>query len=96
MVKMKKDLAAVLFPGTKRNILALFFLNSDQDYYFSEVVRLTGTGQGVIQRELKTLAEAGILNAEKRGRQKFYMVNRKHPIFRDLRNIRGGCRNSDS
>jgi len=87
MGKKKKDMAAVLFPGTKRKILALFFLNPDQEYYFSEVVRLTDTRQGVIQRELKTLAEAGILNAEKRGRQKFYAVNRKHPIFRDLRNI---------
>jgi len=87
MGKLKKDMTAVLFPGTRRKILALFFLNSDQEYYFSEVVRLTGTRQGVIQRELKTLADAGILNAEKRGRQKFYAVNRKHPIFRDLRNI---------
>jgi len=87
MGKIKKDMAAVLFPGTKRKILALFFLNPDQEYYFSEVVRLTGTRQGVIQRELKNLADAGILNAEKRGRQKFFAVNRKHPIFRDLRNI---------
>ncbi len=79
--------AAVLFPGTKRKILALFFLNPDQEYYFTEVVRLTGTRQGVIQRELKNLADAGILNAEMRGRQKFYAVNRKHPIFQDLRNI---------
>jgi len=81
------DTAAVLFPGTKRKILALFFLNPDQEYYFTEVVRLTGTRQGVIQRELKNLADAGILNAEKRGRQKFYSVNRKHPISQDLRNI---------
>jgi len=82
-----KDLAGALFPGTKRKILALFFLNPDQEYYFSEVVRLTGTRQGVIQRELKGLAEAEILSTEKRGRQKFYTVNRKHPIFHDLRNI---------
>lgn len=82
-----KDVSAVLFPGTKRKILSLFFLNSDQEFYFSEVVRLTDTRQGVIQRELKTLTEAGILNAEKRGRQKFYSVNRKNSIFQDLRNI---------
>lgn len=82
-----KDISAVLFPGTKRKILALFFLNPDQEYYFSEVVRLTGTRQGVIQRELKSLTEAEILTSEKRGRQKFYAVNRKHPIFQDLRNI---------
>ncbi|MBW1674862.1 MAG: hypothetical protein JRJ45_14745 [Deltaproteobacteria bacterium] len=58
MGKKKKDMAAVLFPGTKRKILALFFLNPDQEYYFSEVVRLTGTRQGVIQRELKTLGHS--------------------------------------
>ena len=83
----KRDIAAALFPGTKRKILALFFLNPDQEYYFSEVVRLTGTRQGVIQRESNSLSEAGILTSEKRGRQKFYTVNRKHPIFPDLRNI---------
>ena len=82
-----KDISAALFPGTKRKILALFFLNPDQEYYFSEVVRLTGTRQGVIQRELKSLTDAEILTWEKRGRQKFYAVNRKHPIFQDLRNI---------
>ena len=82
-----RDISAVLFPGTKRKILALFFLNPDQEYYFSEVARLTKTRQGVIQRELKSLTEASILTSEKRGRQKFYAVNRKHPIFQDLRNI---------
>jgi len=87
MGKIKKDMSAVLFPGTKRKILALFFLNPDQEYYFSEVVRLTETRQGVIQRELKSLADAEILNIEKRGRQKFYSVNRRHPIFPDLRNV---------
>jgi predicted nucleotidyltransferase len=79
--------AAVLFPGTRRKVLALFFLNADRQYYFSEVARLTGTRQGVVQRELKTLTDAGILNTEKRGRQKFYSVNKSNPIFADLRNI---------
>jgi len=82
-----KDISAALFPGTKRKILALFFLNPDKEYYFSEVVRSTGTRQGVIQRELKTLTEAEILTSERRGRQKFYAVNRRHRIFQDLRNI---------
>lgn len=81
------NMTSVLFPGTKRKVLALFFLNSEQEYYFSEVVRLTGTRQGVVQRELKALTDAGILTAEKRGRQKFYQVNKNNPIFSDLRNI---------
>jgi predicted nucleotidyltransferase len=80
-------LTAALFPGTKRKILALFFLNADRQFYFSEVVRLTATRQGVVQRELVTLTEAGILKAEKRGRQKFYGVNKSNPVFPELRNI---------
>ena len=76
-----------LFPGTRRKVLALFFLNPDRQYYFSEVMRFTGTRQGVVQRELKTLSETGILSIERRGRQKFYSVNKNNPIFPDLRNI---------
>lgn len=81
------ELAAALFPGTKQKLLALFFLNPGQQYYFSEVARLTKTRQGVVQRELSTLTEAGILDVEIRGRQKFYSVNQSNPIFSDLRNI---------
>ena len=76
-----------LFPGTKRKLFALFFLNAERQYFFAEVVRLTGTRQGAVQRELKTLAEAGILNTEKHGRQTFYSVNKANPIYSDLRNI---------
>ena len=81
------NISAALFPGTKRKILALFFLNQDNEYYFSEVARLTGTRQGVVQRELKTLTDARILISERRGNQKYYFVNKKNPIYRDLRNI---------
>ena len=87
MGKSTGSMITALFPGTKRKVLALFFLNSDKQFYFSEVVRLTGTRQGVVQRELKTLTEAGILNGEKRGHQTFYSVNKNNPIFPDLRNI---------
>lgn len=76
-----------LFPSTKRKVLTLFFSNPGREYYFAEVVRLTGTKQGAVQRELQTMTDAGIINCERRGRQKFYSVNESNPIFVDLRNI---------
>jgi predicted nucleotidyltransferase len=78
---------SALFPGTRRKLLALFFLNADRNFYFSEVARLTATRQGVVQRELKLLTEAGILSVETRGRQKFYSANRNHPVFSELKGI---------
>jgi predicted nucleotidyltransferase len=76
-----------LFGKTRRKILALFFLNSDKQYYFSEVARATGIRQGAIQRELKSLVDSAILIAEKRGHQTFYSVNSANPIYSELRQI---------
>ena len=76
-----------LFGKTRRKILALFLLNSDKQYYFSEVARATGIRQGAIQRELKSLTASNILNTEKRGRQTFYSVNTANPIYNELRQI---------
>jgi uncharacterized protein len=76
-----------LFGKTRRKILALFFLNSDKQYYFSEVARATGIRQGAVQRELKSLVNSAILIAEKRGHQTFYSVNTANPIYNELRQI---------
>lgn len=76
-----------LFPSTRRKILSLFFMHPDKQFYFREVLKLTGTKQGAIQRELKSLTGAGILELETRGRQTFYSVNKSHPIYTDLSRI---------
>ena len=76
-----------LFGKTRRKILALFFLNNDKQYYFSEVARATGIRQGAVQRELKSLVNSAILIAEKRGHQTFYSVNTANPIYNELRQI---------
>lgn len=76
-----------LFPKIRGKILTLFFMNQEREYYFTEVVRLTNTKQGAIQRELKFLTEIGILIRENRGRQVYYFVNKKNPIYKDLKNI---------
>ncbi len=76
-----------LFPGTRRKVLSLFFMHPDKQFYFREVLKLTGTKQGTIQRELKSLTKAGILELETRGNQTYYSVNKSHPIYAELRRI---------
>jgi predicted nucleotidyltransferase len=76
-----------LFPSTRRKVLALFFLHPDEQFYFREVLKLTGTKQGAIQRELKSLTKAGILELETKGNQTYYSVNKSHPIYAELRSI---------
>jgi predicted nucleotidyltransferase len=76
-----------LFPGTRRKVLSLFFMHPDKQFYFREVLKLTGTKQGTIQRELKSLTKTGILELETRGNQTYYSVNKSHPIYAELRRI---------
>ncbi len=76
-----------LFPGTRRKILSLFFMHPDRQFYFREVLKLTGTRQGIIQRELKTLTETGILVLETKGNQTYYSANKANPIYEELRRI---------
>lgn len=76
-----------LFPRTKRKVLSLFFMNPDKQFYFREVLKLTDTKQGAIQRELKSLNKAGILYLETKGNQTYYSVNKSHPIYSELSRI---------
>jgi len=76
-----------LFPSTRRKILSLFFNNPNKQFYFREVLKLTGTKQGAVQRELKLLTKAGILDLEARGNQTYYAVNKFHPIYPELSRI---------
>ena len=77
----------VLFASTRRKVLSLFFMHPDKQFYFREVLKLTGTKQGAVQRELKSLNKAGILELESRGNQTYYAVNKSHPIYPELRGI---------
>ena len=80
-------LSKALFNKTRRVILGLLFTNTHEAYHLRGIVRLTGIGQGTIQRELKRLTEAGILTREVRGHQTYYRANSECPIFPELRGL---------
>jgi predicted nucleotidyltransferase len=62
-------------------------MNPDDVYYLRQISRITGIGMGALQRELKLLAEGGIISRVVRGRQVFYQTNRTCAIFDELKSI---------
>jgi len=81
------QLGSALFGKTRQLVLALFYRHPDESFYMRQVVRLAGTGQGTVQRELKKLSDAGIIEKTRRGRQVYYQANTKCPIFSELRGL---------
>lgn len=84
---MQQSLAAVLLPGYRRSVLGLLFLRPDESFHGREVARRTGLPAGTVTRELRRLADVGLLEREARGNQVVYRANRKSPVFEEVAGI---------
>ena len=73
-----------LFSGYRRQILALLLLRPNERYHLREIARLIGIVPGSLHRELKQLAESGLLVREETGNQVHYYANQACPIFEEL------------
>ena len=80
-------LAETLFSDYRRRILALLLLRPDEHYHVREISRLTGVPAGSLHRELRLLADAGLLSRHSAGNQVRYQANRDCPIFHELAGI---------
>lgn len=80
-------LAETLFSDYRRRILGLLLLRSEEDFHVREIARLTGVPAGSLHRELKLLADAGLLSRQAMGNQVRYQAERNCPIFNELAGI---------
>lgn len=82
-----RDLLELLFGVYRRKVLALLLLRPDESFYVREIARLTGVPVGSLHRELRSLADAGLLAREPVGNQVRYRANRGHQIYAELAEI---------
>lgn len=87
MGMIKTSVADALFPGLQQRVLGLLFGQPDRSFYGNELLRLTGTGRGALQRELEKLVAADLVTVTSIGNQKHYQANAASPIFAELRGI---------
>ncbi|MBK5915242.1 nucleotidyltransferase domain-containing protein [Rhodocyclus purpureus] len=81
------SLADALFSSLQQRLLRLLFGQSGRSFYGNELLRLTGTGRGGLQRELEKWAASGLITISTVGNQKHYQANPDSPIFSELRGI---------
>ena len=81
------SLADALFTTTQQRLLALLFGQPSRSFFATELIELTGSGSGAVQRELKRLKSSGLVDVTLIGRQKHYQANPESPVFEDLRGL---------
>lgn len=81
------QLVEILFGAYRRQILGLLLLRPDEGFHVREIARMTGVSAGSLHRELKALADAGLLQRSASGNQVKYRADVSCPIFTELSGI---------
>ena len=80
-------LSEALFSRSRQAILGLLYAHPDRAFYLRQVVRMSGGGHGAIQRELRTLWQAGIIRRTVRDKQVYFQANPECPVFEELKSL---------
>ena len=81
------SLADALFTNTQQKLLRLLYGQPQRSFFANELIALTRSGSGAVQRELARLLESGLITSEQFGRQRHYRANAKAPIYAELKGI---------
>ena len=78
----------VLFSSTARvQVLHLFLLTPDRQYYQREIERETGQPIRAVQREVGRLADIDLLLRSEEGNRVFYRLNPEFPLLGELTSL---------
>lgn len=77
-------LAHQLFGQTRSAVLSALLLHPESSLHVRELARLTGASPGSLHRELRLLAEMGLLLRQEVGRQVHYRANTAHPVHAEM------------
>jgi DNA-binding transcriptional ArsR family regulator len=81
------DVAYLLFGAYRYRVLSLLLLRPGDSFHVRMISRLTGIPAGSLHRELRQLADAGLLSARRVGNQIHYSANEASPIFDELASV---------
>jgi predicted nucleotidyltransferase len=81
------NLGDALFGQTRGALLAVLYGHTDQSFYLRQLMRLVGSGNGAVQREMKNLVSLGLIIRGSQGNQVLYRANPESPIFTEIRSL---------
>lgn len=81
------DILNISKSKTKKAILILFFSDINKKFYLRELERILGFSVANIRRELLLFEKTGLFHRKKIGNQVYYSLNKKSPIFSEIKKI---------
>jgi len=72
---------------TRARLLSTLFLNPDREFYMRQLSRKIKVNLNAVRLELNNLEGMGLLKTSRKGKAKYYTVNKEAQIYQDLRSI---------
>ena len=76
-----------MFTPYQSQILAILSDNPETEYYLSELGGMIGKHPGVFQRGINSLEKQGWILSRKRGGQRLFKINSRHPLFKEIKAV---------
>lgn len=71
----------------RKRVLGYVFTHKGEKYYVRELAAMIGEDPGNLSRELRRLETEGIFVSSIKGREKFYSLDPKYPLFEEVGRI---------
>jgi predicted nucleotidyltransferase len=82
-----KSLIAGLFPKTRRSVLAATLMHPDRWWFLADLARQIGVAPSSLQREIRSLVDAGVLLRREEGKHVYLKPDPHCPILSELQGI---------
>ena len=80
-------LETILGSKLRAKVLGWLFSHPDERYFVRQLTALLKEDSTNVSRELARLEKTGILTSITEGKQKYYQVNRKSPVYNELHGL---------
>lgn len=81
------DILGITRSKLRRKLLTYFFTNPHANLYLREVSSMLQEDPGNLSKEFINLEKRKIFISQTRGNQKYFCLNKKHPLYKELRSI---------
>ena len=84
MLQFGMSISVALFTDSQSRLYNWLFGQPDRAFHLNELRRLTGLGSASLQRELKRVVTAGLVDTQAVGNLRRFQANPQSPVFTEL------------
>jgi len=82
-----RTLERLLGSRTRARLLTIFVTQPGQEFYAQRLTAMTGLADSSVRYELRRLERLGVLVARTEGRERYYRIDDRHPLFPELKQM---------